>query len=66
MFTWPYLQYNLGHVIICCWRHDKNYDVITIIFKKFYLRRPIVANFVDIIKIVITFIKKTFKGSKKC
>ena len=39
---------------------DKNYDVIT-----FILRRPRVANFADIIKIAIIFIRKAFKDSNK-
>ena len=39
---------------------DINYDVITVI-----LRRPIVAIFTDIIKIVTRFIETIFKGSKK-
>ena len=38
----------------------KNYDVIT-----FILRRSGVVIFADIIKIVMTFIKTTFKDSRK-
>ena len=37
---------------------DRNYDVITFIF---ILRRSRVANFAEIIKIRIMFIKTTFK-----
>ena len=42
---------------------DKNCDVIT--FFIFVLRRPDGAIFADTIKIVTTFIKKTFKDSRK-
>ena len=44
----------------------KNYDSIIAISKYRYLRmRAGVANFAGIIKIVIVFIKTTFKDSKK-
>ena len=44
----------------------KNYDSIIVISKYRYLRmRAGVANFAGIIKIVIKFIKTTFKDSKK-
>ena len=44
-----------------------NYDVINFIskFQPFILRKPLLAFFVDIIKIVTMFIKRIFKGSKK-
>ena len=42
----------------------KNYDVITF-FQKIFLRRPGVAIFADIIKIVTMFIKTILKDSKK-
>ena len=44
-----------------------NYDVINFIskFQPFILRKPLLAFFVDIIKIVTMFIKIIFKGSKK-
>ena len=44
---------------------DKNYDVINFISKYLFIRRPRIANFVDSIKIVTTFIKTTFNDSKK-
>ena len=44
---------------------DRNYDFITFISNVFILRRPKVANFADIIKITIMFIKKTLKDLKK-
>ena len=43
---------------------DGNYDVITFISKYFIFRRPRLANFADIIKITIMFIKTIFKDSK--
>ena len=43
---------------------DKNYDIITFI-SKYYLSRPRVANFAEIIKIPTFFINITFKNSKK-
>ena len=42
----------------------KNYDVITF-FQKIFLRRPGVAIFADIIKIVTIFIKTSLKDSRK-
>ena len=42
----------------------KNYDVITIISKCRYLRRPGVAIFTDIIKIITMFLKTIFKDSR--
>ena len=44
---------------------DKIYDVITFLKKIFILRRPEVAIFADIIKILTTFIKTILKGSRK-
>ena len=44
---------------------DRNYDVITIISKYPYLRRPGVDIFTDIIKIVTMFIKTITKDSRK-
>ena len=46
---------------------ERNYDVINFIskFQAFILRRPVVAFFADIIKIVTMFIKRIFKDSKK-
>ena len=44
---------------------DKNYDVISFISKTFILRRPGVATFADIIKIITMFIKTIFKNSRK-
>ena len=43
---------------------DRNYDVITFFSKYPFLRRPGVAIFADIIKIVTIFIKKLFKTTK--
>ena len=43
---------------------DRNHD-LAFISKHLFLRRPRVANFVDIIKIATTFIKITLKDSKK-
>ena len=44
---------------------DKDYDVITFISKYVYFKKPGVANFAGIIKIVTMFIKKIFKDSRK-
>ena len=43
----------------------RNYDVINFTLKCYFLRRPRVANFAEIIKIATVFIVKIFKGSKK-
>ena len=43
---------------------DRNYDVIIFISNIFILRRPRVAIFAEIIKIVTIFIKTVFKDSK--
>ena len=42
----------------------RNYDVITFIPKYLFLRRPRVAIFADIIKIVTMFVKTIRKDSK--
>ena len=44
---------------------DRNYEVITFISKYPFLRRPGVAIFGGIIKIVTMFIKTIFEDSKK-
>ena len=44
---------------------DKNYDVMTIISKYPFLRRPGLVAFADIIKIVTMFIKTITKDSRK-
>ena len=45
---------------------NKNYDVITFILQNtIILRKPRVANFVDIIKIATLFIKTTCKDLKE-
>ena len=44
---------------------NRIYDVTTFISKNFILRRPGVAAFADIIKIVTMFIKTIFKNSRK-
>ena len=44
---------------------DRNYDVITFFQNTLILRRPGVAIFADIIKIVIMFIKKIIQDSRK-
>ena len=44
---------------------DRNYDVITFVSNAFILRRLTIANFDDIIKIPIMFIKKYLKTQKK-
>ena len=44
---------------------DKSYDVITFFQNTLILRRPVVAIFADIIKIVIMFIKKIIQDSRK-
>ena len=45
---------------------NKNYDVITFILQNtIILRKPRVANFVDIIKIATLFTKTTCKDLKK-
>ena len=43
----------------------KNYDVISLFLNIFILRKPKVANFAEIIKIVNMFFEKIFKDSKK-
>ena len=63
--SWLHLQYNVSHVIkFVVDVMDRNYDVITFISEFLSKRRPIVANFVEIIKIETIFIKRTFKNSK--
>ena len=42
----------------------RNYDVVTFTSKYLFLRRPRVAIFVDIIKIVAMFVKTIRKDSK--
>ena len=44
---------------------DKNYDVITLLQNTFILRKPVIAIFADIIKIVTMFIKTIFQDSRK-
>ena len=44
---------------------DRNYNVITYISKYFILRRPRVATFANIIKVVTMFIKAIFRYPKK-
>ena len=44
---------------------NRNYDVITFISNTFISRRPTVAIFTDIIKVVTMFIKTTFKDPRK-
>ena len=44
---------------------NRIYDVTTFFSKNFILRRPGVAVFADIIKIVTMFIKTIFKNSRK-
>ena len=44
---------------------DRSYDVITFFQKAFILRRPGVAIFADIKKILTMFIKKILKDSRK-
>ena len=44
---------------------DRNYDVITLFKNTVILRRPGVAIFADIIKIVTMFIKTIVKDSRK-
>ena len=61
-----YLQCNLSHAIIfSSRRHKQSYDVITFFRNIFISRRPSVAIFVDIIKIVTMYIKPIFKNTKK-
>ena len=66
MVTWSYLQYNLIHVIkFCWWRNRKKLWRHDFYFKiTFILRRPTVANFVDIIKNSTMFMKTIFEDSK--
>ena len=40
---------------------DINYDVITFTLKYFILKRPIIANFADIIKIATCLLKQPLK-----
>ena len=59
------LQNNLSHVIKLSWlRHGWKLWRHTITLITFIIRRPRVAIFSDIIKIVTIFIKKIFKDSK--
>ena len=44
---------------------DRSYDVIIFFFKIFILRKPEVAIFADIIKILTMFIKTVLKDSRK-
>ena len=44
---------------------DRNYDVIKFFQNTFILRRPGIAIFADIIKIVIMFSKTIFENSRK-
>ena len=44
---------------------DKDYDVITFIWKYLYFKEAWVVNFADIIKFATIFIKTTYKDSKK-
>ena len=44
---------------------NRNYDVVTIISKDPYLRKPRVVIFAGIIKMVTMFIKKITKDSRK-
>ena len=44
---------------------EKSYHVITFISKYLILRKLIVADFADIIKIATIFVKTIFKDSKK-
>ena len=44
---------------------DRNYDAITFFSNNLYLRRPGVAIFADIIKILTTLIKTILKDSGK-
>ena len=43
---------------------DRNYDIMIYIQSSFILRRPRVAIFAGLIKIVTMFIKTIFKGSR--
>ena len=40
---------------------NRSYDVITFILKYLYLKKSIIANFADIIKIIAIFVKTIFK-----
>ena len=54
--------YNLNHMTKFCWRRGgRNHEVITFISKYRFLRRPGLAIFADIIKIITIVIKKIFK-----
>ena len=44
---------------------DRSYDVMTFISIHFYSKKAKVANFVDVIKTAIIFIKTTFEDLKK-
>ena len=44
---------------------EKSYHVITFISKYLFLKKLIVADFADIIKIATIFVKTIFKDSKK-
>ena len=44
---------------------NRNYDVITFISKYFYFKKDWVANFAEIIKVLIMFIKTIFSDSRK-
>ena len=59
--------YSTIHVIkFCWWRHWQKIITWQSFFQNiFLLRKPRVANFDDIIKVLTMFINTTFKGSKK-
>ena len=44
---------------------DRNYDIINLIIKIFILRRPGIAIFADIIKVLAMFIITIYKDSRK-
>ena len=61
-----YAIYLIQVMKFCWWRHGQELWRHNLYFKMpFYLRRPRVANFTDIIKIATMFITETFKVSKE-
>ena len=67
LVTWPHLWFNLNHVIrIYWWRHGQKLWRHDLFFQiTLILRRPGVAIFADVIKIVTIFIKTIIQGSRK-
>ena len=65
LVTWTNLQYNLNHVMkFCWWCHQQELWCQPLFQNTIILRKPGVAIFADIIKILTRFIKKIFRLKK--